>query len=111
MPELFDTTDIPDDESYWRALTAQILEGTVARRTGLGWLAQSHVRWAAGAALVAACLLLMLSARRAERTEMAQGWAAVIAPNDAAFRAVALGDRPPSIGVLLLTQSLARERR
>jgi hypothetical protein len=111
MPELFDTTDVPDDEPYWAGLTARIVERTAARRTGLGWLAQSPARWAAGAALLAASLLLIFSARRTGSDELGQGWAAALAPNDAGFRAVALGDRPPSIGLLLLAQSLRRERQ
>jgi hypothetical protein len=110
MPELFDTTDLPDDEQYWSDLTARIVQRAASQRTGLGWLAHSRARWAAGAALLAAGLLLMLSPRRARSNEMVQGWAAVLAPNDAGFRAVALGDRPPSIGLLLLAQSLRRER-
>jgi hypothetical protein len=111
MPELFDTSGVPDDDPYWNALTARIVERAAARRTGLGWLAQSRARWAAGAALAAACALLFFSARAARPDAAGQGWAAALAPNDAGFRAVALGDRPPSIGLLLLAQSLRRERQ
>src|ERR1700731_3092704 len=111
MPELFDTTDVPDDERYWNDLTARIVERTAARRSGLGWLAQSPARWAAGAPLVAASLLLLFSARPPRPNDLGQGWAAALIPADAGFRAVALGDRPPSIGLLLLAQSLRRERQ
>ena len=110
MPERFHTKDIFDDEPHWDDLTARIVERAIARRTGLGWLAQSNARWAAGVALVAACALLALSPRASAPSDTTQGWASVIAPSDAAFRTVALRERPPAVGGLLLAQSLSGGR-
>lgn len=110
MPRRLDTTDKLDRERHWDEMTVRIVARATSRRTGLGWLAQSNARWAATIALAAACALLALSPRSSAPNDATQGWASVIAPTDAAFRAVALRDRPPAIGGLLLAQSLSGGR-
>lgn len=111
MPTLRDTTDTLDNGRHWDEVTARIVARATARRTGLGWLAQSNARWAATIALAAACVLLAISSSGSTPSDATRGWASVIAPNDAAFRAVVLRDRPPAIGGLLLAQSLSGGRR
>ena len=105
MPDLFDTTQVPDDAAYWDAL-AERVASHAARESNAGgfdWFVQSRASWVAASVLLAAALALMVlpdenSSAWSSRAE----WAQALAPADDVGRAITLPDGPPAIGAMLL---------
>jgi hypothetical protein len=100
MPDLFDTSRIPDDSGHWDALAERVAAGAgrESSRTGFALFAHSPGGWvAASLLLVAALAFLLLPADETSVT-----WVQALAPADDVGRAITLEDGPPPIAELLL---------
>jgi hypothetical protein len=106
MPDLFETTQIPDDFAHWDALAARVAVAASceSKQSGFHWLATSR-----GGSVVASLLMavmsafvLLLPAPGSSASTRSDDWARVLAPADDVGKLVILRDNPPSVGGLLL---------
>jgi hypothetical protein len=100
IPDLSDTSTIPDEPAYWDALAARVTAR--ATRRGFASFAASRSGWIAAAVLVAAALALAALPRAATRSMRGAQWVLALAPSDRLGRSLAWRERPPAIGGLLL---------
>src|SRR5262245_515617 len=102
MNELFDTTQLPDDAEHWDAMAKRVAAavGRAQTRSLLEWLASPRIAWLAASIVVAALSILVMSGPEPSPQAL-QEWAAVLAPADAAGKAMTVADRPPDIELLL----------
>jgi hypothetical protein len=113
MPELFDTSGVPDDEAHWDALATRVASrvatGALADRRA-GRFSSSPAVWLGVSALFAAGLVAMIlsgrpaSSNSSNSSNSSDGGElrVVLAPADDVGRALAVRDAPPAIGALLL---------
>lgn len=113
MPDLFETTQIPDDPEHWDALAERIAATAVDRSSvdGLYWLASSRVGWLAASLLVAAVLAFVVGpGRDSSATNVSVNWAQALAPADKIGRTIVSRDDPPAIGALLISKAEGGKR-
>ncbi|HKV52786.1 MAG TPA: hypothetical protein VJO52_16445 [Gemmatimonadaceae bacterium] len=107
MADLFDTSPIPDEPSYWDALASRIVNAAPRRRSGVAWVGSRRRGWLAAAYLTAAAAIAMgamMATRQPLRATPAAVLAAVLVPNDPLGRMLA-GTTPPSLTMLPLVQA------
>lgn len=102
MPNVFDTSSIPDDAEYWRSLSARVMRAVRRRRSGAAWVGSRPRGWmltayAAAAAVVIAALLL---AGRPRRADAPAQLGLVLAPNGALGEALSRAPVPPPLAEL-----------
>jgi hypothetical protein len=103
MPDLFDTSQIPDDPHYWDQLAERTTSSALQASDGFGQFVASRHGWIAAAALVAAAIVFMLIRPPGNEADLRQAWASAMAPSDATGRTITIHDRPPALGDLLFT--------
>lgn len=105
-PDLFDTSQVPDDAAHWDALAARVADG-VARTSGGGgfaWCANSAGGWVAASLLLAAALAFIVQpADDPPEGSIDALWVQALAPTDDMGQAILLSSGPPRIGDLLFT--------
>jgi hypothetical protein len=105
MPDLFDTSSIPDEREHWDTIADRVA-GIAARKSKGGaaeWLAHSPASWVSACLLLVAALLSVFSQLEdAFAASSAAEWTEAIAPADDVGRMIVSPDRPPPISVLLL---------
>jgi hypothetical protein len=105
MPDLFDTSQVPDDAAHWDAQAERVAADATRESTrgGFDWFAQSRASWVAGSLLLATALAFgLLPADDSSESSFSAVWAEALAPADDVGRAIILPDGPPAIGALLL---------
>jgi len=105
MPDLFNTSQIPDDTRHWDALAERVAADAARESKGEGfeWFAHSRASWVAASLLLAAALAFMgLPVEDSSAKNFSAGWAQALAPADDVGRAIISHDGPPAIGALLL---------
>ena len=105
MPDLFDTSAIPDDPAYWeeRAERVAAVVARRSRRLGAGGVVHSRTSWLAASLLFAAALAAaVLPPRTSFASSFGAEWARALAPSDEIGKAIVLREGPPAIGVLIL---------
>jgi len=105
MPELFDTSRIPDGDGHWDALASQVTAAArrATERSAGEWLAQARGSWmAASLILVSALALLALRTGGVAEQPLEAVWESTLAPAEGVGRAMTGSDGPPPIGALLL---------
>jgi hypothetical protein len=111
MPEIFDTSSVPDDAPYWDSLAARVTTHSTRRVGGLDWLGGTHAALLAASLVVAALLPLLYftrggaSAKDIARLEMS------IVPRDVDGHAFAVRDSPPELVSLLVRNEMNGVRR
>jgi hypothetical protein len=103
MAEFFDTTQVPDDPQHWDEMARRVdmAASRAERESLLDWLASSRSACLAAPLIVAAILLLVVQAPDSSSSKAAEEWLPLVAPSDAAGRAMAVTDGPPDIDLLL----------
>ena len=109
MPELFDTSNIPDRPDYWDGLAQRVSTRAMQRRSTFVMIAESRISWTAASLAAAAALALLLLPAGSLSTE-APRLGEVLAPADQLGK-VMTGDRPPLIGELLIPGENTRGAR
>ncbi|HSC32699.1 MAG TPA: hypothetical protein VLD17_13265 [Gemmatimonadaceae bacterium] len=102
MADLFDTSSIPDEPSYWDALASRIANAAPRRSSVVAWVGSRQRGWVFAAYLAAAAAVAIAAAMAIEpprRASTAAMLAAVLTPNDALGRMLA-GTTPPSLTAL-----------
>jgi hypothetical protein len=105
MIDLFDTTQVYDDDGYWDALAQRVAAAAVreSRRSGFERFAYSRASWVAALLLLGAALAFMvLTVDDQSATRYVSEWTQALAPADNVGRAIVFRDGPPAIGALLL---------
>ena len=105
MPDLFDTSQIPDDARHWDVLAERIAADAARESKGSGfdWFTHSPASWVAASLLLAAALAFMvLPVEDSSAKSFSAGWAQALAPADDVGRAIMSHDGPPPIGALLI---------
>ena len=110
MPELFDTSAIPDQPEYWDELSQRVSARALRPASTFRLMAESRLSWAAaGLAAAAAFALLLLPPRTSADTGVK--WAELLAPSDQLGKVITATDRPPELGELLRLHESARSAR
>ena len=105
MPDLFDTTQVPDDAAHWDALAERVAANAAreSKRDGFDWFADSRASWVAASLLLAGALaFMMLPAENSSATSFSAAWAQALAPADDVGRAITSREGPPAVGALVL---------
>ena len=113
MPDLFDTRQIPDDASYWDALSERVAAHAARDSSGsvLDWFAHSRSSWIAASLLLAAGIAFMvLPVEDPSAPSLAPTLSQPVMPADDLGKAIVSRDAPPSIGTLLLLGSAGAVR-
>jgi len=103
--DLFDTSRVPDESSYWTALSTRVATAAISDgASGMAVIARS--RWylpATAAAFIAAAAvgLVAFRGRAGDNTTNAE-WAAALVSNDAISRTVIAAAAPPPIPLLMM---------
>ena len=103
--DLFGTSSVSDDASYWSALSARVAAAAISDgRSGMAIIARS--RWclpATAAALIAAAAVgLMAFQGHAGNVAANPGWAAALVARDAMAQSVIGAASPPPIPWLMM---------
>lgn len=104
MADLFDTTDVPDDQEYWDSLAHRATLRAVgrARPHFMAWFGNSRASWIAASVLASLVFgLIVVPAQRDSAAPAPSDWQGALAPADDIARDVIAGDAPPPIGMLL----------
>ncbi len=99
MPNVFDTSSIPDDAEYWRSLSVRVMRDVRRRRSGAAWLGSRPRGWmlTAYAAAAAVAIAALLAAGRPRRADAPAQLGLVLAPNDALGKTLSRGPAPPPL--------------
>jgi hypothetical protein len=99
MPNVFDTSSIPDDAEYWRSLSARVMRDVRRRRSGAAWVGSRPRGWmlTAYAAAAAVAIAALLAAGRPRRADAPAQLGLVLAPNDALGKTLSRGPAPPPL--------------
>ena len=99
MPNVFDTSSIPDDAEYWRSLSARVMRDVRRRRSGAAWVGSRPRGWilSAYAAAAAVAIAALLAAGRPRRADAPAQLGLVLAPNDALGKTLSRGPAPPPL--------------
>jgi hypothetical protein len=115
MTEIFDSSKVNDDPQHWDQEAERVTRAILASGSSGRWLGQPHAVWAAAAIVVAvAGVVAGVTAalpRPVPPLDTRSAWAAVLAPTEPAGRLIAVRDRPPSIGALMLASDFTRSGR
>ena len=111
MPDIFDTSAVPDDAAYWDSLAARVTMHSTRRAGELDWLGGKRAALLAASLVVAASLPLLYFAREGAP---AKGLARVemrIVPHDGDGHAFAVRDSPPALVTLLVRSGMNGDDR
>jgi hypothetical protein len=101
MNEIFDATDVPDDDAHWNALAARIAAGAIAaNRTGR--FAAPRALWIGVSLAFAASLVAMIASGQRPAPRDTATISIALVPADDVGRAIARADAPPTVGELVL---------
>ncbi|MGH7648099.1 MAG: hypothetical protein ACREND_08265 [Gemmatimonadaceae bacterium] len=98
MTELFDTSSIPDEPTYWDTLAFRIASATPHRRSGVLWVGSRGRSWLAAACVAAGISIAIATATAltgSRRPNAPPGLVAALAPNDPLGRALVAANEPP----------------
>lgn len=112
MPDLFDTTRVPDSPEHWDAL-AERVAATAARESKLSsfdWLASSRAAWVAASLLLLVAWALMMPTESSSARSFSGEWAQALAPADNVGKGIMIRDSPPAIGALLVGERRGGDR-
>lgn len=101
MTEIFDTTDVRDDDAHWNALADHIAANAIAANRTRP-LAAPRALWVGVSLAFAASLVAMIVSAQRWAARDAAAVSIALVPADDVGRAIALADAPPTIGELLL---------
>jgi hypothetical protein len=99
-------TPIRDDPDYWDALAGRVAAAAAGgtATSGFDWLARSRAAWvAASLVAVAVVVITRLPADEPSAASFRTALVEVSTPSDDAGTTIVLRDRPPAIGVLLIS--------
>jgi hypothetical protein len=121
VPDLFDTSRIPDEPPYWDALAERVsARAAAASQAGADpiatpWLdrfSRSPIGWAAAVVLLATGLVMSRAdgAGEGDDATLRAAWTTALAPADDVGSALSRVDAPPSLVALLLGDPVAGAR-
>ena len=101
MTDIFDTSDVRDDDAHWTALADRIAANATAPNQTRTFAAPRALWIGVSLAFAASLVTMIVSGRRWAARDAAAINIALV-PADDVGRAIALADSPPAIGALLL---------
>ena len=101
MTEIFDTSNVRDDDAHWQSLADRVAANVIAAN-GSGRIATPAALWVGVSLAFAASLALMIFSGRSASVRDDAALRVALAPADDVGRALALPDAPPKIGDLVL---------
>lgn len=101
MTEIFDTTDVRDDDAHWNALADRIAASAIAANRTNPFAAPRALWIGVSLAFAASLVAMIASGQRAALRDAATINIALL-PADDVGRTIALADAPPTVGELIL---------
>ena len=111
MPDIFDTSSIPDDAAYWDSLAARVTIHSAKRVGGLDWLGGKRAALLAASLVVAASLPLLFFSREGGPAKGIVRMEMSIVPRDGDGHAFAVRDNPPALVTLLVRNGMNGDGR